>query len=295
MSAPSPQAGRLDNRAVAETRDRLGELLEGPRANPFRVRAYHAAAQTVRELAEPVATLLEREGEAGLRELEHIGEGLAATIAELLHTGRLALLDRLEGELCPEHLLASVPGVGPTLAHRIHEQLGIDSLEDLELAAYDGRLGSLPGFGRRRVDGIAAVLATMLGKQRRRRALPDGVQPPVADLLEIDARYRDGAEADRLPKIAPRRFNPRGEAWLPVLHAQLHGFHHTALYSNTARAHRLGHTGDWVVIFYERDGLEGQCTVVTEHQGPLAGQRVVRGREQECRRHYAGLRVAANG
>ena len=58
------------------------------------------------------------------------------------------------------------------------------------------------------------------------------------------------------------------------------------MYSNTARAHELGKTDDWVVIYYEQDGEEDQCTVVTETRGPLAGRRVVRGREQECREYY---------
>jgi len=60
------------------------------------------------------------------------------------------------------------------------------------------------------------------------------------------------------------------------------------LFSNTARAHELGMTHDWVVVYYERDGHENQCTVVTERRGDLGGQRVVRGREDDCRRHYAG-------
>jgi hypothetical protein len=45
---------------------------------------------------------------------------------------------------------------------------------------------------------------------------------------------------------------------------------------------------DWVVIyFYDHDHAEGQHTVVTETRGPLAGRRVVRGREAECKAHYA--------
>lgn len=55
------------------------------------------------------------------------------------------------------------------------------------------------------------------------------------------------------------------------------------MYSNTARAHELGMTGDRVVIYYARDGEEDQSTVVTETRGPLAGRRVG---EQECRDHY---------
>jgi hypothetical protein len=90
-------------------------------------------------------------------------------------------------------------------------------------------------------------------------------------LLAIDIDYRKKAAAGKLPKIAPRRFNPEAKAW-------------TALYSNTARAHELDRTRDWVVIyFYDDDHQEGQCTAVTETHGAMMGQRVVRGREAECR------------
>ena len=103
-------------------------------------------------------------------------------------------------------------------------------------------------------------------------------------LLAIDATYRRQAATGELPRIAPRRFNPEGKAWLPILHAEREGWHFTALYSNTARAHDLGRTDDWVVIyFYDDDHREGQCTVVTETHGPMKGERVVRGREAECR------------
>ena len=105
-------------------------------------------------------------------------------------------------------------------------------------------------------------------------------------LLELDTEYRQRAEADKLPKIAPRRFNPSNEAWLPILRTEREGFTFTALYSNTARAHELEKTRDWVVIYYERDDKERQNTVVTETQGELRGKRVVRGRERETREFY---------
>ena len=43
-----------------------------------------------------------------------------------------------------------------------------------------------------------------------------------------------------------------------------------------------------MILYFERDGDEDQCTVVTESRGPLAGRRVVRGREAECAAYYAG-------
>jgi putative hydrolase len=117
--------------------------------------------------------------------------------------------------------------------------------------------------------------------------------PSVATLLVVDQEYRARADAGTLPTIAPKRFNPSGEAWLPVLHAERDGWHFTVLFSNTAQAHRLKRVRDWVVMyFYDNHHLEGQHTVVTERRGPLAGKRVVRGRENECRSHYLGPRSA---
>jgi len=90
-----------------------------------------------------------------------------------------------------------------------------------------------------------------------------------------------------LRKIAPKRFNPEGKAWLPILHTGREDWHFTVLFSNTAQAHKLNKTDDWVVIFYEKDGVEDQATVVTETRDELKGKRVVRGREQECKKYYS--------
>ncbi|SPE20783.1 Putative DNA polymerase family X (fragment) [Burkholderiales bacterium] len=128
----------------------------------------------------------------------------------------------------------------------------------------------------------------MLDRTRalRRAALPSASHagPSVEVLLDVDREYRSRAQAGRLPTIAPRRFNPRGESWLPVLHTRRGPWHFTALYSNTAKAHELHREHDWVIVyFYDDDHVEQQHTIVTETRGPLVGQRVVRGRETECR------------
>jgi DNA uptake protein ComE-like DNA-binding protein len=283
------------NTRVAESLEQVAELLDAQRASPFRVRAYRDAADTVRASSEDVGELLAREGRAGLEALPGIGRGLAAVIAELVETGRLRLLDRLRGAAYPEDLLASVPGIGPLLAQRIHERLGIESLEELEQAAWDGRLTQVPGFGQRRVETLRAVLGARLARPGRSRVLGPGrgsglalhealpAAPSVADILSVDAEYRRRAEAGSLPMLAPRRFNPRAAAWLPILHTERGPWSFHALFSNTALAHRLGRTRDWTVVYYENDGVEGQGTVVTETRGPLIGRRVVRGREDECR------------
>jgi hypothetical protein len=283
-------ARRFSNAAVAQRLEHIAELLEAQNANPYRVRAYRAAAETLRNLARPVGEILAAEGVAGLQRLPTIGESLAHSIEQLLHTGAINLLEQLRGETAPERVLATVPGIGRGLAARIHEQLSIETLAELEAAAYDGRLDQVPGFGRRRVLGVRESLA---GRLHRRPPAPDlarpqppADQPPVAELLDVDQEYRWKASGKRLPRIAPRRFNPTRESWLPILHTQRGQTHYTALFSNSARAHDLGTIRDWVVIYRDDAAGAGQWTVVTAHYGPLAGKRIVRGREDECAAHY---------
>jgi putative hydrolase len=273
------------NRRIANKLEEAAELLEGQGANPFRVGAYRKAAATLGELERDIRGIAEQEGLEGLTALPTVGKGIAAAIWEMVQTGRWTQLERLRGSLEPEALLQTVPGIGPALARRIHDELDVDTLEQLETAAWDGRLDALTGVGERRLAALRASLGAMLGRARTVRRRIDG--PGVALLLEVDRRYRAAAQAGRLPTIAPKRFNPSGDSWLPVLHHEQDGWHFTALYSNTARAHQLDKIRDWVVIyFYDDDHEEGQHTVVTETRGPLAGRRVVRGREAECREFY---------
>jgi len=278
---PSPASIDENVWLAARLRD-YADLLGQQGANPFRARAYAEAADLVERLRRPVSEIIANEGRAGLDALPGIGPRIASALAELSRTGRWTQLERAYGGVSPEAVFRTIPGVGPALARRLVEDLHLASLEALETAAHDGTLASATGWGPRRVRLVEATLADRLGRPRRQRARSLAERPSVAMLLDVDREYRERAAAGGLTLIAPRRFNPKGDAWLPILHCERGDWRFTALYSNTPRAHRLGRTGDWVVIFYETDASpEGQCTVVTETHGPRKGQRVVRGREDE--------------
>ena len=267
------------------------DLLEQQGANGFRVAAYRRAADLVERLDRPIFEIVAAGRREALIALPAIGRSIAAALTEMVATGRWSQLDRLRGTLEPQRLLRTIAGIGPGLAGRIFEQLHVESLEGLEIAAFDGRLAAVEGFGPRRLQMVRAALAERLGRPRLRRLRQQQPGPPVSVLLDVDREYRERAEAGRLRRISPKRFNPEGRAWLPVLHAGRGPWELTALFSNTRRAHELDRVGDWVVIYYQTDALpEGQCTIATEGRGPLAGMRVVRGREAEC--EAAALRAS---
>lgn len=286
--------GEQFNVEIAQRLKEVARLLEEQGANPFRVQAYRHAGELLLRLNRSAAQILHEEGIEGLQKLPGIGETLARAIRDLVATGRLPMLERLRGEADPVRLLSSVPGIGKALARRLHDDLGIETLEELEVAAHDGRLAEIAGIGQKKLAGIIDSLAARLRRVRGRPVslvIERSREPSIAELLDVDREYREKANAGTLQLIAPRRFNPRGEAWLPVLHSQRGTRHFTALYSNTARAHQLEKTRDWVVLYYDDGESDGQCTVVTARQGPLRGKRIVRGRESECASHYG--RIAA--
>jgi hypothetical protein len=273
----------MDNRSIAKRLLDHADHLETQEANLYRVRAYRQAAQTVMSLAQSAAEIVANQGRQGLEALPGIGSHLSFAIDSLVRTGELRTISGEDGHIDPERLLTSLPGIGPGLARRIHDRLGITSLEEMERAAYDGRLSQVE-IGSKRLRGIMDALAGRFNRSR----LPEPIrgEPAVADILAIDEEYRKGAQQNDLPTISPNRFNPHNEPWLPLLAQWRNGWNFRARYSNTALAHRLGRTQDWVVVSFDDGIISGQRTVVTESRGDLRGQRVVRGRERECREHY---------
>ncbi len=276
----------MQNVEIARRLEEVADLLEVQGANPFRVQAYRRAAQNVSRLPKPVADIWLEGGDDALRSVAGIGERLCAAVRNLVTTGRLPMLDRLRGEVDPAALLESVPGIGPVLAERLQYDFGIETLADLEAAAHDGRLRDVAGIGKKKVAGIIDTLATRLGRVPQRSSMAPLDEPSVEELLDVDREYREKAAGGKLHTIAPRRFNPTRQAWLPVLHTHRGDRSYTALYSNTARAHQFERTHDWVVLYYDGGHDERQSTVITSQRGVLAGQRIVRGREAECEALY---------
>jgi hypothetical protein len=110
-----------------------------------------------------------------------------------------------------------------------------NKLEELELAAHDGRLEGVSGIGHRRARSIRDSVGAILNSSTRRRAIrfrafeqtaegtgdfSSTLEPSVAAILEVDRVYRQRAEAGQLKTIAPRRFNPAGKSWLPIMHTE---------------------------------------------------------------------------
>ena len=149
----------METARIAQIIDEMGTLLELKGENPFRCRAYHAAAQSLGHLP---GDLREMIADGSLKEVPGIGETMYAKIVALATTGQLASYDELRRSMPPGLVaLLRVPGLGPRKIKALHEELKVDSLADLRAAGESGRIAVMKGFGEKTqakiLEGISFV------------------------------------------------------------------------------------------------------------------------------------------
>ncbi|MDN5326415.1 MAG: polymerase [Moorella sp. (in: firmicutes)] len=168
----------MTNLELAWALAEMGDLLELKGEEPFKVRAYHRAARSLENLEEEAAAIYAR---GSLEEIPGVGKNLAKKLAELLTTGRSTFLDNLRREVPPglREMLA-ITGLGCRTVRQIHQGLGITTLAELEQAAREKRIRTLPGLGSKTELAILRGLEMLREVQDQ---VPLGVARPLALLL----------------------------------------------------------------------------------------------------------------
>lgn len=136
----------MENLDIARELDTLADLLEIQGANPFRIRAYRNAVNTVESSGRSLAEMVSA-GE-DLAELPDIGANVAAHIVELLETGTIGRLEEVVAEF-PRSLaeLVRLEGLGPKKVRKLFDELGVRTVDDLADALEAGTVAGLEGFG----------------------------------------------------------------------------------------------------------------------------------------------------
>jgi DNA polymerase (family X) len=174
----------IHNREIAAIFEELADLLEVEGANRFRVRAYREASRVIGGMSEELADLVE--SGADLTELPNIGEAIAKKIQTIVETGSLPQLTEVEGRT-PASLseMMRLEGLGPKRVKALHEQLGIDTLDDLRAAVEAHKVRQLEGFGQKTEETIRERLDRWQGQERRARLLDaEEVADPLVRFLE---------------------------------------------------------------------------------------------------------------
>ena len=170
----------FSNTEIAETFEEVADLLEIDGANPFRVRAYRQAAENIRDMGPSLADMVAKETD--LTKLPGIGKDLAGAIVDLTDTGTYPDLETLREKVNPSlRELLRIPGLGPKKVKRLHDELDILNLDDLQVAVEANRLADLSGFGKKSEEKIAKELAS--GRLKKSTA-PLGRRRTDCDSLE---------------------------------------------------------------------------------------------------------------
>jgi DNA polymerase (family 10) len=159
-------AATMTNREIANVFQAISETMEILGEDRFRTQAYRRAADALADLPEPLAAYRAR-GE--LASIPGVGKAIADKIAELLDTGQLQFYEKMRAKV-PEGVLEilRVPNVGPKMAGRLYNELGIASLDQLKTAAETGKLDGVKGFGAKTIASILQGIAAAAGRDQRR-------------------------------------------------------------------------------------------------------------------------------
>ena len=171
----------LSNHQLAGTFSEVADLLEIKGDVIYKILAYRKAADSLSSLGQDVNEIWK---EGKLTDIPGVGKAIAEKIDELLSTGRLGFLEKLQAEV-PRTLveLLQVPDIGPKKAYMFWKQLGVTNLAELEALAREGKLRDLPGMGEK---SEARILAGIEAVGRRTTRMPLGEAYPFAqELLEV--------------------------------------------------------------------------------------------------------------
>lgn len=190
----------MDNRQIARLLRETADLMEIAGEDPFRVRGYRRAADSV-AAAEPLAALVDEPGR--LRSLPGIGPKLAEALTVILGTGSLPLHEELLERYQPGMLeLLRVQGLGPKTIALIWEHRGAATVDAVEALAREGKLRDLPRMSAKKEGRILQALAAyrrLSGRFLRSTAARAAVAianalSPLAPVIEVAGSYRRGCE-----------------------------------------------------------------------------------------------------
>ncbi len=179
----------IDNGDIKSVLERIADLLEFKDENPFKLRSFRVAAETIAELEQPLAEIAARGGAIALQEIPGIGKSISAQILEIIQTGTSSYFETLKEDV-PETVLElrRVSGVGLKTSQMLYRDFGIKSLDELKSFADGGGLASVPGLGEKIINRIKSSLDRIESERGKLR---------LNDALELAQTISDALRGER--------------------------------------------------------------------------------------------------
>jgi DNA polymerase (family 10) len=151
-----------DNAEIARVLQQIADMLEFKNENPFKIRSYQMAAETIGSMGTPLSDIA-RGGAAELQKIPGIGKAISSQILEIVETGKSSYFEELTTDVPATVLeLRRVSGIGLKTAQLLYRDFGVKSLGELKLLAEGGGLGAVPGLGEKTLARIMKSLERLL-------------------------------------------------------------------------------------------------------------------------------------
>ncbi|HVG18168.1 MAG TPA: DNA polymerase/3'-5' exonuclease PolX [Blastocatellia bacterium] len=193
----------IDNGDIASVFGRIADLLEFKDENPFKLRSYRLAAETIGEMQTSLAEMAARGGAGELQKIPGIGKSISTQIIEIIQTGTSSYFESLKEEV-PETVLElrKVSGVGLKTSQLLYRDFGVKSLEELKSFAEGGGLLSVPGLGEKTISRINSSLARIEGERGKVR-INDALEFARAIIDRLRGKEEGASGGGRAPQAKP--------------------------------------------------------------------------------------------
>jgi DNA polymerase (family X) len=155
----------MTNDEIAKVFRRLADLMELGEDNPFKIRAYRTAAETIEDTTTPLAEMASEGGVSRLRELPGVGEAISRKIVELIETGSFKAYEEIKAKIPETTLdLLRVEGIGLKTLQILYQRFQITNLDNFAKFVEGGGLHSVPHLGEKTQERIRASLKELLNQ-----------------------------------------------------------------------------------------------------------------------------------
>jgi DNA polymerase (family 10) len=150
---------------IVDILEDIAVLLELKGDNPFKIRAYSSGARVLEMMEEDLGAVI---AEERLATIKGIGSALVEKIQTLYATGELEYYTKLRESVAPGLIeMLEIPGLGGKKVKKLHDAIGVESIDALQAACESGEVEALKGFGKKSAEKILTGIANRAAYAKR--------------------------------------------------------------------------------------------------------------------------------
>ena len=210
----------MDKGDISDVLGEIATLLELKGENPFKIRAYQTGQRALDTLEEDLGTLIE---ENRLGDIKGFGKALTEKIATLYRDEALPFYDDLKASVEPGLIeMLDIPGMGAKKIKKLHDELGVDSIEALTKVCESGEVAKLSGFGAKSVEKILSGIKNREAYSKRHlwwkaNEVAEPILEGLRDLPQVERAESAGSLRRKMETVGDLDFIAASNEPAPIM------------------------------------------------------------------------------